>query len=146
MPAQGLTPSFSGRFPTLCGFSNFVIWLVGVARSGASRLSSPAMPTKVKRAGGTSLGSSAALPWPGPWRHARSSPPKLRIGVTRITSAKRELTEPAVEWWGEAGRRSLDRSASVEAVEQFTRALAQIGTLPSTPRFRREETIFRSLS
>ena len=34
---------------------------------------------------GTSLGSSAALPWRGPWRHAHSSP-KLRIGVTRIRS------------------------------------------------------------
>jgi hypothetical protein len=27
------------------------------------------------RLGGTSLGSSAALPWRGPWRHAHSNPP-----------------------------------------------------------------------
>jgi predicted ATPase len=49
------------------------------------------------------------------------------------------LTETAIEWWGRAGQRSLERSASVEAVEQFKRALAQIGALPSTARLRREE-------
>jgi predicted ATPase len=35
--------------------------------------------------------------------------------------------------------RSLERSALVEAVEQLTRALGQIATLPSTPALRREE-------
>ena len=43
------------------------------------------------------------------------------------------LTEAAIEWWGKAGQRSLERSALVEAAEQFTRALAQIATLPATP-------------
>ena len=43
------------------------------------------------------------------------------------------LTEAAIEWWGKAGQRSLERSALVEAVEQFTRALDQIATLPATP-------------
>ena len=41
--------------------------------------------------------------------------------------------------WGKAGQRSLERSALVEAVEQFTRALDQIATLPATPALRREE-------
>jgi predicted ATPase len=41
--------------------------------------------------------------------------------------------------WGKAGQRSQQRSASVEAIEQFTRGLAQIATLPSTPELRREE-------
>ncbi len=35
--------------------------------------------------------------------------------------------------------RSLERSALVEAVEQLTRALGQIATLPSTPALRRDE-------
>ena len=49
------------------------------------------------------------------------------------------LIEKAVGLWGKAGQRSLERSALVEAVEQLTRALAQIATLPSTPALRREE-------
>ena len=47
--------------------------------------------------------------------------------------------DKAAGLWGKAGQRSLDRSALVEAVEQFTRALAQIADLPSTPALRREE-------
>jgi predicted ATPase len=47
--------------------------------------------------------------------------------------------EKAAALWGRAGQRSLERSASVEAMGQFTRALAQIATLPSTPQLRREE-------
>ncbi len=50
------------------------------------------------------------------------------------------LIEKAALLWGKAGRRSLERSALVEAVEQLTRALDQIATLPSTPALRREET------
>jgi class 3 adenylate cyclase/predicted ATPase len=49
------------------------------------------------------------------------------------------LIEKAVGLWDKAGQRSLDRSALVEAVEQFTRALAQIETLPATPTLRREQ-------
>ena len=49
------------------------------------------------------------------------------------------LIEKAVGLWGKAGQRSLERSALVEAVEQFTRALDQIATLPSTPALRREQ-------
>jgi predicted ATPase len=47
--------------------------------------------------------------------------------------------EAAAEWWGKAGVQSLERSALVEAVEQLTRALDQIATLPATPVLRREE-------
>ena len=47
--------------------------------------------------------------------------------------------EKAASLWGKAGQRSLERSALVEAVEQFTRALDQIATLPATPALRREE-------
>jgi predicted ATPase len=49
------------------------------------------------------------------------------------------LTEPAVEWWGKAGQRSLERSALLEATAQFTRALDHIAALPGTPALRREE-------
>ena len=49
------------------------------------------------------------------------------------------LIEKAARLWGKAGQRSLARSALVEAVEQLTRALDQIATLPATPAIRREE-------
>ena len=49
------------------------------------------------------------------------------------------LAEAAIEWWGKAGQRSLERSALVEAVAQFTRALEQIATLAATPALRREQ-------
>jgi predicted ATPase len=49
------------------------------------------------------------------------------------------LIDKAADLWDKAGLRSLERSALVEAVEQLTRALGQIATLPSTPALRREE-------
>jgi predicted ATPase len=49
------------------------------------------------------------------------------------------LIEAAIEWWGKAGHRSLERSALVEAIEQLTRALGQIAILPTTPALRRAE-------
>jgi predicted ATPase len=49
------------------------------------------------------------------------------------------LIEKAARLWGKAGQRSLERSALVEAAEQFARALDQIATLPRTPALRREE-------
>ena len=49
------------------------------------------------------------------------------------------MAEAAIEWWGKAGERSLQRSALVEAIEQITRALDQIATLPGTPTLRREQ-------
>src|SRR5262245_30808688 len=53
--------------------------------------------------------------------------------------AEAGLIEKAAGLWGEAGQRSLARSALVEAVEQLSRALGQIATLPSTAELRREE-------
>jgi class 3 adenylate cyclase/predicted ATPase len=49
------------------------------------------------------------------------------------------LIEKAAGLWGMAGQRSLDSSALAEAAVQFTRALAQIATLPGTPPLRREQ-------
>ncbi|MBR0801563.1 AAA family ATPase [Bradyrhizobium jicamae] len=48
------------------------------------------------------------------------------------------LIEKAAGLWGTAGRRSVERSALLEAAEQLTRAIAQIKTLPATPALRRE--------
>jgi predicted ATPase len=49
------------------------------------------------------------------------------------------LIEKAAGLWGKAGQRSLERSALVEAAEQFARALTQIEALPGTPALRREQ-------
>jgi class 3 adenylate cyclase/predicted ATPase len=49
------------------------------------------------------------------------------------------LIEKAAGLWGNAGQRSLQRSALVEAVTQFTRALDLIAASPATPVLRREE-------
>ena len=54
-------------------------------------------------------------------------------------STEAGLIEKAAGLWGKAGQRSLERSALVEAAEQFTRALDQIATLPATPALRREQ-------
>ena len=53
--------------------------------------------------------------------------------------AEAGLIEKAAGLWGKAGQRSLERSALVEAIEQLTRALDQIATLPGTPALRREQ-------
>jgi predicted ATPase len=49
------------------------------------------------------------------------------------------LIEKAAALWGKAGLRSLERSALIEALAQFTRALDQITTLPETPALRRKQ-------
>jgi predicted ATPase len=49
------------------------------------------------------------------------------------------LIEKAVHLWGKAGQRSLERSSLLEAIEQLTRALAQIATLPNSRAQRHEE-------
>ena len=54
------------------------------------------------------------------------------------------LIEKAAGFWGKAGQRSLERSALVEALGQFTRALEQIAILPTTPALRREEIKLRA--
>jgi class 3 adenylate cyclase/tetratricopeptide (TPR) repeat protein len=73
----------------------------------------------------------------------------LRDQFTAIAAAQPELvayhfsqgglTENAIEWWGKAGQRSLERSALVEATAQLTRALDQIGALPPNTVLRREQ-------
>jgi predicted ATPase len=47
--------------------------------------------------------------------------------------------EKSARHWGQAGQRSLERSALVEAVEQLSCGLAQISGLPGTPALRRDE-------
>jgi class 3 adenylate cyclase/predicted ATPase len=49
------------------------------------------------------------------------------------------LIKKAASLWAKAGRRSLARSALVEAAEQLTRALAQLATLPETSALRSEQ-------
>jgi class 3 adenylate cyclase/predicted ATPase len=49
------------------------------------------------------------------------------------------LIDKAAALWGKAGRRSLERSALVEAAEHLTRALTHISTLPISPALRREQ-------
>jgi class 3 adenylate cyclase/predicted ATPase len=49
------------------------------------------------------------------------------------------LTEKAAGLWGNAGQRSLARSALVEATTQLNRALAQIMDLPGTASLRRDQ-------
>ncbi len=49
------------------------------------------------------------------------------------------LIEKSAALWGKAGRRSLERSALVEASEQLSRALTQISELHITPELRREQ-------
>jgi TolB-like protein/class 3 adenylate cyclase len=49
------------------------------------------------------------------------------------------LIEKAAGLWGRAGLRSLERSALVEAVQQLSRALEQISSLPVTPALRQEQ-------
>jgi len=53
--------------------------------------------------------------------------------------AEAGLIEKAAGLWGKAGQRSQARSALLEAVEQFKRALDQIATLPPTLALRREQ-------
>ena len=53
--------------------------------------------------------------------------------------AEAGLIEKAITLWGEAGRRSMARSALVEAAEQLGRALQYIKTMPVTPARRREQ-------
>ena len=49
------------------------------------------------------------------------------------------LIEKATALWDRAGQRSLERSALIEAVEQFTRGLDQIAALPATPLLRQRQ-------
>jgi predicted ATPase len=53
------------------------------------------------------------------------------------------LIEKAAGLWGKAGQRSLERSALIEAVALFTRALNQVAALPATAALRREQIKFQ---
>jgi class 3 adenylate cyclase/predicted ATPase len=53
--------------------------------------------------------------------------------------AEAGFIEKAASWWGRAGQRSLERSALLEAIEQFKCGLAEIAMTPGTPALRREE-------
>jgi predicted ATPase len=78
--------------------------------------------------------------------HARIAE-ALETQFADVVESRRELLarhcteagqiEKAASLWGKAGRRSLERSAYVEAIEQLTRALEQVETMPSTPAWRR---------
>jgi predicted ATPase len=57
--------------------------------------------------------------------------------------AEAGLIEKAARHWGKAGQRSLERSALVEAIEQFKRALALIATVPVSPALRRDQITFQ---
>ena len=80
--------------------------------------------------------------------HARIAE-TLEIQFTDIVETRPELLarhfteagliEKAAGLWGKAGQRSLARSALIEAVAQFTRALDQIASLPGTPALRRDQ-------
>jgi class 3 adenylate cyclase/predicted ATPase len=58
-------------------------------------------------------------------------------------STEAGLIEKAASLWGKAGRRSVARSALVEAAEQFANGLDQIATLQTTPALRREQISFQ---
>jgi hypothetical protein len=53
--------------------------------------------------------------------------------------AEASLIDKSAALWAKAGRRSLERSALVEAIAQLNRALEQIATLAATPALRREQ-------
>jgi class 3 adenylate cyclase/predicted ATPase len=53
------------------------------------------------------------------------------------------LIEKAAALWGDAGQRSLARSALLEGKAQLARALDQIATMPTTPKLRREQIKFQ---
>jgi predicted ATPase len=57
--------------------------------------------------------------------------------------AEAGLNEKAAGLWGKAGQRSVARSALVEAVEQFTRALEQVGSWPQRLRCVASRSSFR---
>jgi tetratricopeptide (TPR) repeat protein len=45
--------------------------------------------------------------------------------------AQAVMTDAAIEWWGKAGQRSLERSANAEAIAHFTEAIRLTQSLPT---------------
>jgi len=66
-----------------------------------------------------------------------------QAGIVGPSLHQAGITEAAIEWWGKAGQRSLERSALAEAIKQITRALSLLSTLPGTPALRREQIRFQ---
>ena len=58
--------------------------------------------------------------------------------------AEAGLVEKSVTLWGEAGRRSVARSAMVEAAAQLQKGLDQLALLPNTPERQRAEIEFHT--
>jgi class 3 adenylate cyclase/predicted ATPase len=58
--------------------------------------------------------------------------------------AEAGLVEKSVACWGKVGRRSVTRSAMVESVAQFQKALDQLALLPNSPERQRRELEFCS--
>jgi predicted ATPase len=71
--------------------------------------------------------------------HGSVAPTTVEPELLAHHFAEAGMMEAAIEWWGKAGHRSLQRSALAEAVEQITRALNQIAALPSSRELRRKE-------
>ena len=76
---------------------------------------------------------------PKPLRASSPRSPRTSRSCWHVTAPRPGSIEKAAGLWGKAGQRSLERSALVEAIEQLTRALDQIATLPATPALRREQ-------
>jgi class 3 adenylate cyclase/predicted ATPase len=58
--------------------------------------------------------------------------------------AEAGLVEKSVAFWGNAGQRSVARSAMAEAAAQFQKGLDQLALLPDNPERQRQELEFRS--
>ena len=128
--ASGAGTARRGRHPAGAGPAAGYPTIASSTRSFRTRLMRICSRADVRSCTAASLRHCATMS-PSPLRPSRN--------CWRITSPRRASTEAAIEWWGKAGQRSLERSALVEAVEQFTRALDQIATLPATPALRREQ-------
>jgi predicted ATPase len=64
---------------------------------------------------------------------------EIRPELLARQCAEAGLLEKAAGLWGKAGQRSLERSALVEAVSQFTHGLNENAALPATPALRRQQ-------
>jgi class 3 adenylate cyclase/predicted ATPase len=65
--------------------------------------------------------------------HCDASPTDVEPEVIAHHFTQAERTEAAAEWWGKAGYRALSRSASVEAISHFGKALVLAKDLISGP-------------
>jgi predicted ATPase len=54
------------------------------------------------------------------------------------------LNEAAVDYWQQAGRRAIECSANIEAINHLTRGLEVLATLPETPERHRQELVLQT--